>query len=334
MDRLLRFDSLKGILITLVVIGHMIEVMILDTSIEKYVYTAIYTFHMPLFVILSGYFFNHSCSGKKLIKSIITLTETLIVFQAIRIIITSSSGEIWSLKDIITPYWVLWYICSLIAWRVMTFLVFKTFRIIKFKYLILGAIAVSLIAGLVPLKNELAFQRTFYFYPFFIFGMALRNNMALIDRRSSKSIIGGGILLIICIIAVFAKLDILHFDSFRFGLYGNRPYQEFSDVIRKFGCMCIGFIMSIIALRYLPVNIIFARIGMHSMPIYLLHTYFIDIINRRLIETDILPANIGSMIIYSFAVIAIIYITCTNSTFKYLSNPLSNTLQKFNLIRT
>ena len=334
MERLLRFDSLKGILITLVVIGHMIEVMIMDNSIGKYVYTAIYTFHMPLFVILSGYFFNHDCSGKKLIKSIITLTETLIVFQAIRIIITSDNGDIWSLRDIITPYWVLWYICSLIIWRTMTFLVFKRYRTIKFRYLILGAIAVSFIAGFVQLKNELAFQRTFYFYPFFVFGMALRNNMGIIDRRSTNLIMGGGIALIICMIAIFTRLNILHFDSLRFGLYGNRPYQEFSDVIRKFGCMSVGFIMSIIALRYLPTSIIFARIGMHSMPIYLLHTYLIDIINRRLISTDILPANICSVTIYSFAVIFIIYISCPHGIFKYMSNPLSNTLQNLNCIKT
>lgn len=334
MSRLLRFDSLKGMLITLVVIGHMIEFMMLDSGIGRYVYTAIYTFHMPLFVILSGYFFNRDCSGKKILKSIVTLTETLVVFQAIRILITSRGGEVWSMKDIITPHWVLWYICSLILWRTATFLIFRTFRNLRLRHLILVAIGLSLLAGLVPLKNELAFQRTFYFYPFFIFGMALRNNMALIDRKPAKSIIGGSILLIICTIAAFAILDILHFDSFRFGLYGNRPYQEFSDVIRKYGCMTIGFVLSVIALRFLPANMIFARIGMHSMPIYLLHTYFIDIINRWLIETDILPANIGSVTIYSLAVIAIIYLTCSHSTFKYLSNPLSNTLQKLNSSRT
>lgn len=108
MSRLLRFDSLKGMLITLVVIGHMIEFMMLDSGIGRYVYTAIYTFHMPLFVILSGYFFNRDCSGKKILKSIVTLTETLVVFQAIRILITSRGGEVWSMKDIITPHWVLW----------------------------------------------------------------------------------------------------------------------------------------------------------------------------------------------------------------------------------
>lgn len=191
MSRLLRFDSLKGLLITLVVIGHMIEFMMLDSGIGKYVYTAIYTFHMPLFVILSGYFFNRSCSGKKILKSIVTLTETLVVFQAIRILITSRGGEIWSLKDIITPHWVLWYICSLILWRAATFMIFRTFRNLRLRHLILVAIVLSLLAGLIPLKNELAFQRTFYFYPFFIFGMALRNNMALIDLQPAKFIIGG-----------------------------------------------------------------------------------------------------------------------------------------------
>jgi fucose 4-O-acetylase-like acetyltransferase len=47
-------DALKGLAITLVVIGHAIQKNIQDPN-NNYVYQLIYSFHMPLFMFLSGY---------------------------------------------------------------------------------------------------------------------------------------------------------------------------------------------------------------------------------------------------------------------------------------
>lgn len=63
MGRDLSFDFIKGVLIILVVLGHVIQGLygIDNPDVwENLLFTIIYTFHMPLFIFISGYFFNHS----------------------------------------------------------------------------------------------------------------------------------------------------------------------------------------------------------------------------------------------------------------------------------
>lgn len=54
--RLLSFDYLKFFAIFLVVWGHCIEQLCSADSIEDSAYRFIYSFHMPLFMMISGYF--------------------------------------------------------------------------------------------------------------------------------------------------------------------------------------------------------------------------------------------------------------------------------------
>jgi fucose 4-O-acetylase-like acetyltransferase len=49
-------DALKGAGILLVVFGHLIEKPSAQSILLQMVYTGIYSFHMPLFVFLSGIF--------------------------------------------------------------------------------------------------------------------------------------------------------------------------------------------------------------------------------------------------------------------------------------
>ena len=69
-------DIAKGILIFLVVWGHSIQFGLgyeygdAGKYWHDYVYRAIYTFHMPLFMAISGYLFYYS--NKKSFKDVIT----------------------------------------------------------------------------------------------------------------------------------------------------------------------------------------------------------------------------------------------------------------------
>lgn len=74
-------DTIKGFLIIVVVIGHFIEFgsrTIFDVAMHNF----IYSFHMPLFVFLSGYFFNIK-TKRKLIDKTCALLITYLVFQVI-----------------------------------------------------------------------------------------------------------------------------------------------------------------------------------------------------------------------------------------------------------
>jgi len=64
--RLIWADSLKGVLIILVVLGHAIQYTIGNECYENRLWNIIYSFHMPAFMAVSGYLafrLNSSAGG-------------------------------------------------------------------------------------------------------------------------------------------------------------------------------------------------------------------------------------------------------------------------------
>ena len=53
--RLLWADSLKGVLILLVILGHAIQRVLVDECFSNHIWNIIYSFHMPAFMAISGY---------------------------------------------------------------------------------------------------------------------------------------------------------------------------------------------------------------------------------------------------------------------------------------
>ena len=60
--RLVWADSLKGMLIALVVLGHAIQEALRDGCFDNHFWNYIYSFHMPAFMALSGYL-NYRVGG-------------------------------------------------------------------------------------------------------------------------------------------------------------------------------------------------------------------------------------------------------------------------------
>lgn len=55
-SRLLWADSLKGLLMILVILGHAIQGCKPEECFHNHVWNLIYSFHMPAFMAVSGYF--------------------------------------------------------------------------------------------------------------------------------------------------------------------------------------------------------------------------------------------------------------------------------------
>ena len=64
-------DWAKAIGIWLVVLGHTIQATCMDREIGRFCYDFIYTFHMPLFFILSGYLFQKKICNKIFLQSLL-----------------------------------------------------------------------------------------------------------------------------------------------------------------------------------------------------------------------------------------------------------------------
>ncbi len=81
-------DSLKGLLMMLVVIGHAIQSVIRDDCYENHLWNIIYSFHMPAFMALSGYLLY---KGKN--KSIVDWGGVLI----------TGKKKVWAVNNAIHP---------------------------------------------------------------------------------------------------------------------------------------------------------------------------------------------------------------------------------------
>ena len=148
------FDNAKFLLISLVIIGHIIEPLIHNNHIVKTTYLFIYSFHMPAFVLISGYFFKHS---HHLPRRIIKLLILYLLFSLLYLPYTNVQ------PFLLRPFWILWFIVSLIFWNVMLPYVTKT------KHPILLTILFALLAGYMDsIGYFLSLSRTVVFFPFFV----------------------------------------------------------------------------------------------------------------------------------------------------------------------
>lgn len=132
-NRDLSIDYIKGILIFLVVWGHLIEFSLVDHSAIYYdtLRKAVYSFHMPLFVFISGWFFSSKSSfinlikkqfGRLLLPQVSFVILGLIIYTCFWNVYSYklTENEIFSIKKFyhfVTFAWYLWciFFCSVIV---------------------------------------------------------------------------------------------------------------------------------------------------------------------------------------------------------------------------
>jgi len=170
------WDNARWIAITLVVVGHGILPLIAESDGAYSVYLFIYSFHVAVFVTVSGYFAKSGPPSAKALRQ--TLTDVVFpffIFETIWAVLKWLLGAPFSL-DYSTASWTLWFLIALAAWRiVLPYLVLL-------RYPLIIAILLSLGAGYTEtIDSTLALSRTLGMLPFFVFGWKLRQ-WQLTDR--------------------------------------------------------------------------------------------------------------------------------------------------------
>ena len=107
------WDNCKGFLILLVVFAHFLYDLQLQHEWNTLLVNAIYMFHMPAFVFVSGYFTKSDNSRS--LRSMLILGVAYFLYTAGFIIYNLFHGipEI----SLAYPYYSAWYILALIIWR-------------------------------------------------------------------------------------------------------------------------------------------------------------------------------------------------------------------------
>lgn len=165
------FDNMKALLIFLVVLGHLIRDFGYDTELGNCLYKIIFSFHMPAFLFVSGYFAKYN--PKRFFAKMIPL---YVVFQCLHylldlVVILLHEGDLSSIHfQMFTPKFTLWYLLALMAYQLLL-PVIDTSDFRHRALIFTAAVAAGLLMGLNPdSHNFMAMSGIVTFFPFFLLG--------------------------------------------------------------------------------------------------------------------------------------------------------------------
>jgi fucose 4-O-acetylase-like acetyltransferase len=187
------FDNAKFMAIVLVVAGHSI-VGLRNVHLAHALYLFVYTFHMPVFIVITGYFSrNFTFGGGKARKLLTNLGVPYIVFE------TAYSTYHWAVGksafevSLLDPYYLTWFLMALFLWRLST----PVWQQIRWP--LAAAVAISLLAGTTKLPTVLEMYRVFGLVPFYVLGLTLKPHHFELLKRPQARILGS-----LTLVAAFA----------------------------------------------------------------------------------------------------------------------------------
>lgn len=276
-NRIYYFDNLKIVLIFLVVLGHFIERYINISYNTKVLWTFIYTFHMPLFIFISGYFAKRQIDMQDYIKTYKYLALFYIMqfmhFLLNKYIFGNNVNlNMLNIKNIE------WYLFAMAIWPIISI---KT-KNINFNKKLIFSIIISLIIGYDPFfRDFLCLSRIIVFYPFFLIGSNFElKKVEKIKKR--KNIIIAFILLTAILVFYYYNIDLIY--QFRPILTGRNNYNKLNENIREYG-MILRFLwyiftafISVLILIVIPRKKFFiTKYGERTLSVYFWHSFIIYI---------------------------------------------------------
>lgn len=263
-ERVYFFDNAKFLLVMLVVIGHIIEPLREFSPFFRAVYIVIYLFHMPCFVMLSGYFAHKRKKSFELLKFIILYGIFQLIFAL------GSKTEFLFFH----PLWILWYLFAWIVWNL-------SLRFIPNKHktvVVLGSFLVGIIIGYVSnVSYYFSLSRIISFYPFFLLGYYSDQWWLWKEKRKYQTIIlRCSALILFCAFFLIIYLTFSNIDPYKF-IYYSYPYIETESPLSIAWVFRLSsYVASIITgfaffLLVPQRKLFFTSFGKNTLQVYLLH---------------------------------------------------------------
>lgn len=271
------FDFIKGLLIILVFMGHIIPGVLRETF-PRYV---IYSFHMPLFIGISGFLLNIrkmiELSFIKLLQKywrrmILPWIIAVLFFFLVTNLNSYSLGRL--VLAFISPYYHLWYVLGILSYVMISCLLYKAFSKLKFGWFFIFAITILIsvfskwdilnrffLDGTMTKMLYDLFQYDFRIYNliFFVLGIYLRNCYE--EKKFVITMLQKKILRIALSSSIIVNIVLFFFG---FSNIENIVFYVMNSLL------LVLIIIECIHEK-LPRNRILEFIGQYSLPIYLYH---------------------------------------------------------------
>lgn len=265
------FDNAKMLLVTLVVVGHS-WTLFPDVPGDDPVYHFLYAWHVPAFVLVTGYLsrsFSYSRAGLR--KLVTTIVVPYFVFETLLALFRSAVGD----EDLgalyLDPHWPMWYLAALLLWRLVT----PAFRRMPPPAALGVAVVVSLAGGLVT-TNDLAIPRFLGLLPFFVLGLVMTREQFDLLARTRVRVIAAILLWGAFVASVFVAGHLS-----KEWLYWRTGYADLgvtfgAGVALRTALIVVAGALTLSALALIPRSQRwFTPLGAASLVVYLFHGFVV-----------------------------------------------------------
>ncbi len=273
------FDNAKMALIILVVIGHSWTLLPLDLQdggtstadqVDTWLYNFLYSWHIPAFVIVTGYLSkSFEYTRKRMWSLFTTVAVPYVIFEGVYALYRHSVGGIdfellWA-----NPHWPMWYLSAMFFWRLMT----PLFKRLPGKVVI--AVAISLVAGLYA-NDIFDNARIFGLLPFFVLGLKMHEGHWTLLRTRRARWYGAATLVILFVIARFStgwfESEWLYYRS----RYDSLDPDNLRAMTIRMSLLLAGLVGSFAFFSVVPrTKTWFSALGGATLVVYLFHGFFV-----------------------------------------------------------
>ncbi|MFJ6011560.1 acyltransferase family protein [Streptomyces sp. NPDC092952] len=178
------FDNVKYLAIVLVAVAHSWEPVMDGSRTVRALYMVAYTFHMPAFIIISGYFSRSFDMSAAKVKRLVTgVALPYVVFETAYSLFRWYAGDTGDMEiSLLDPWYLTWFLVALFIWRLTT-PIWQALR-----HPLPVALVIAVLASFSPsIGDDLDLQRVLQFLPFFVLGLRLRpEHFRLVHRREVR----------------------------------------------------------------------------------------------------------------------------------------------------
>ncbi|GAA4919920.1 acyltransferase family protein [Streptomyces coeruleoprunus] len=178
------FDNAKYLAIVLVAVAHAWEPIMEGSRATRALYMAVYTFHMPAFVIISGYFSRGFTARPEQLRRLVSgVVVPYLVFEVAYTLYRRWADDApWQAFSLTDPIYLTWFLVALFLWRLST----PLWRALRYPLPV--AVLIAALASLTPgIGQDLDLQRVLQFLPFFVLGLSLREeHFRMVRRRAVR----------------------------------------------------------------------------------------------------------------------------------------------------
>ncbi|MFE1956196.1 acyltransferase family protein [Streptomyces sp. NPDC059524] len=195
------FDNAKYLAIVFVAMGHSWEPLTDGSRAAEALYMVVYTFHMPAFIIVSGYFSRSFDMRPDRLRRLITgVAVPYVIFEIAYTFFKRYADDDPSQPiSLLDPWYLTWFLVALFVWRLTT----PLWKVIRWPVPV--ALGIAMLASISPdIGDDLDLQRVLQFLPFFVLGLFLKPEHFQLVRRREVRIIAVPIFLAAITLAYWA----------------------------------------------------------------------------------------------------------------------------------